>query len=86
MGAFIVSGLTGTLGYGVAYRTTDGDPTRASAWKDPGTTAGVVAEESRNSGDLAPMLGVKMLAQPGIKFSGTGARATLRVTDIMDWW
>lgn len=78
MAGFTVFGVNGTLAYGVAIRYFDGDPTVPGAWVDLASYTSITADETRNSGDLSTTPGTKTLAQIGIKFSGTGARATIR--------
>jgi hypothetical protein len=77
MFAFIVTGVSGTLEYGPAYRTFDGDVTRPGAWSNL-TSYSTAAAETRNSGTVTVAPGTKLLIQPGLKFNGTGAAATVR--------
>ena len=85
MGAFIVTSVSGTLAYGLSYRTFEADPSSPDSWTDLQSYTGVTSDETQNTGHEAVTPGTKLLAQPGLKFSGTDARATIQVVVAARW-
>jgi hypothetical protein len=86
MVALIVTGVSGTLDYGIAIRYFDGDENEPGAWTDLVNWTGITADEFRNSGDQATTPGTKMFAQLGIKVpAGTNPRATIKAIAAARW-
>ena len=86
MAGFEVSGVSGSLDYGLAIRYFDGDPANPGAWVDLVTFTAITANEVRNSGHQAVTPGTKMFAQLGLKVpAGTNPRATIKVLAAAKW-
>jgi hypothetical protein len=86
MAGYVVTGVSGTLSYGLAIRYFKGDPNSPGAWTDLNGWTGVTADEIRNSGHQATTPGTMTFAQLGVKVpAGTNPRATIQVVAAGRW-
>ncbi len=86
MVGFVLTGVSGTVDYGLAIRYYEGDELEPGAWVDLVGFTGVSADEVRNSGHQAVTPGTNMWAQLGLKISsGTNPRATVQVLGAARW-
>lgn len=81
----VVSGVAGTLNYGVSWRGMDFDVERPDAWSaftSGDSWSGITTDELNNTGLLSASFGSPGMIQAGLKWSGTSAQATIRVTCV----
>jgi hypothetical protein len=84
--AFDVTGVAGTLNYGLVIRYFTGDESEPGDWNDVVSYTGVTASELVNTGDQTGITpSTNLLAQLGVKAGGTNPRATLRVVGAARW-
>lgn len=72
----ILEGVSGTVTYQAAYRTYETGKDDAGAWSDLGSSN---STSDWNSTVLSVTPGTKLYAQPGLKITSTGGRATAHV-------
>ena len=88
MAAFIVSGVSGSLNYGLAIRYITGDSVVPGPWLDVASYTAITADERRNTGDVPLTSGLlpgnTMRAQVGFKVSGN-AVAVLKAVAAARW-